>query len=204
MRPLSHDLAPAPTTARGSRSPFAVLAVAAALLSALLPVLDTASAAEGDARAVGAPVRMLDRNPALPEGDWLWPVDGGRIVISPFRAPSHDYGPGHRGMDIAADALVRAPADGVIAFRGVVVDRPLLTIDHGNGLVTTIEPTQSDLAPGTPVRRGDVLGTAAAGGHAPSRTVHVGVRWNGAYINPMLLFGGAPRAVLLPCGAEAC
>ena len=43
-----------------------------------------------------------------------------------------------------------------------------------------------------------------SGGHTPAGAVHVGVRWNGVYINPMLLFGGVERAVLLPCGSGGC
>ena len=205
MRPYPPDLTRQPPTTHRSRRPVAALAIAAVLVGAILPGLGPSTAAAAmDAPTAGTPIPLIARNAVLPDGDWLWPVDGGRVVIAPFRAPAHEYGPGHRGMDVAAGVEVRAPADGVIAFRGVVVDRPLLTIDHGNGLVTTLEPAQSDLAPGTPVRRGDVLGTVAAGGHAPGGTVHVGVRWNGVYINQMLLFGDVPRAVLLPCGAAAC
>lgn len=142
--------------------------------------------------------------PDLPDGGWVWPWAGPRSVVAPFRAPAHDYGPGHRGIDIAAAGEVRSPADGVIAFAGTVVDRPLLTIDHGNGLVTTLEPVRSVLAPGTAVHRGDVVGSLETGGHSPAGALHVGVRWNGAYINPMLLFGDVPRAVLLPCGPGGC
>ncbi|WP_228479687.1 murein hydrolase activator EnvC family protein [Microbacterium abyssi] len=133
--------------------------------------------------------------------DWPWPVAGPHDVVEPFRAPAHDYGPGHRGIDIAADAgtVVHAPADGVVAFRGVVVDRPLLTIDHGDGVVTTFEPLESDLSVGAVVHAGDVIGTVATGGHATVGTLHVGVRVNGVYVNPMLMFGDVPRAILLPC-----
>lgn len=49
------------------------------------------------------------------------------------------------------------------------------------------------------MRTGDALGTIDLGGHAAAGTLHLGVRLDGAYIDPMLLFGGAPRAVLLPC-----
>ncbi len=137
----------------------------------------------------------------VPAEDWLWPVPGPRRVLVPFRAPTHVYGPGHRGIDIAAavGAEVRSPAAGTVAFRGVVVDRALLTVDHGGGLVTTFEPLESPLASGDRVSAGDPLGTVAVGGHAPPGTLHVGVRLDGEYINPLLLFGGVPRAVLLPC-----
>ena len=140
---------------------------------------------------------------AAPPSDpgWLWPVAGPREVVEEFRAPEHDYGPGHRGIDIAADAgaAVLAPADGVVAFRGVVVDRPLLTIDHGEGYVTTFEPVDSELSPGSAVQGGQEIGNVATGGHAAPGTVHVGLRLHGVYVNPMLMFGGIPRAILLPC-----
>jgi septal ring factor EnvC (AmiA/AmiB activator) len=92
-----------------------------------------------------------------------------------------------------------SPAEGIIAFRGVVVDRPLLTIDHGSGLVSTLEPVESTLDPGDVVARGQAVGTLAAGGHAAEGTLHLGARLNGEYINPLALLGAAERPVLLPC-----
>lgn len=132
---------------------------------------------------------------------WVWPVEGARQITEPFRAPSHDYGPGHRGIDLATavGAVVHAPADGVVAFRGVVVDRPLITIDHGAGIVTTFEPMTSSLTPGSVVAAGDEIGIVATGGHTPAGELHLGVRWNDVYINPQLMFGEVARAVLLPC-----
>lgn len=160
--------------------------LASAVLSLVL-VLTGASAGADASSAPGYP--------------WAWPVEGARTVVAPFRAPAHEYGPGHRGMDIAvgADAQVHAPAAGVVAFRGTVVDRPLLTIDHGSGYVTTWEPLRSDLSPGDAVEQGAIIGTLAAGGHAVRGTMHVGVRIDGEYANPRPLFGEVPRAVLLPC-----
>lgn len=132
---------------------------------------------------------------------WSWPLEGPRAVVAPFRAPAHEYGAGHRGIDIAAEVgtEVKAPADGIVAFRGSVVDRPLLTVEHPGGYVTTFEPVLSLLSPGDAVSTGDVIGTVALGGHAAANTLHLGVRLDGAYINPLLLFGEVPRAVLLPC-----
>lgn len=138
---------------------------------------------------------------AVPVDTWTWPVAGPRVVVAPFRAPEQKWSAGHRGVDIAVSVRsdVRAPATGTVAFRGVVVDRPLLTIAHEGGLVTTLEPVASDFAPGDAVMAGDVVGRLASGGHTVNGTLHVGVRWHGDYINPMMLFGGVPRAVLLPC-----
>ncbi|MET0781337.1 MAG: M23 family metallopeptidase [Microbacterium sp.] len=132
--------------------------------------------------------------------DWIWPAERFRVAEA-FVAPAHAYGPGHRGidLDLLGDTVVRAPADGVVAFAGSVAGRGVLTIDHGDGLVTTLEPVDTDLVPGTPVRRGEDLATLAAGGHAATGALHFGVRLHGEYINPLVLLGGVPRAVLLPC-----
>lgn len=140
---------------------------------------------------------------SAPGYPWAWPVPGPRTVVEPFRAPAHEYGPGHRGMDIAAriGEDVRSPADGVVAFRGIVVDRPLITIDHGSGHVTTFEPVDSSLAPGERVKAGQLVGTVDVGGHSARGALHVGVRIDDAYVNPRPLFGEVPRAILLPCCA---
>jgi len=136
--------------------------------------------------------------PALAERGWVWPVSPVQIVRA-YEAPAHDYGPGHRGIDLRAEGPIRSPADGVVAFAGTVVDRDVLTIDHGDGLVSTLEPVTSELNPGEPVMRGAVVGAVSDGGHAGAGTVHFGVRLHGEYVNPLLLLGGVPRAVLLPC-----
>ncbi|WP_341957317.1 M23 family metallopeptidase [Microbacterium sp. LWH13-1.2] len=137
----------------------------------------------------------------LAAAPWTWPVDGVRSVANPYRAPAHEYGAGHRGVDIvsAQSGAVRAPADGIVAFRGTVVDRPLLTIEHSDGYVSTFEPVMSTLSPGDVVTAGDAIGTVGSGGHTSPGTMHLGVRLDGDYINPMLLFAEVPRAVLLPC-----
>ena len=131
---------------------------------------------------------------------WEWPVRP-VVIERPYAAPATRYGAGHRGIDlrpVAGDA-VRAPAAGSVAFVGDVAGRGILTVDHGDGLVTTFEPVRTEAAAGAPVARGDVVATVALGGHTAPGAVHFGVRLDGEYVNPMLLLGGVPRAVLLPC-----
>lgn len=137
---------------------------------------------------------------AASSADWIWPVSGFRLE-GPFVAPAHEYGPGHRGIDLRPvhDLRVRAPASGVVAFSGSVAGRSVVTIDHGDGLVTTLEPVDGELAAGALVDAGDVVGMLGSGGHAADGALHFGVRLDGEYINPLLLLGGVPRAVLLPC-----
>lgn len=131
---------------------------------------------------------------------WVWPL-AQFTLVRPYVAPAHAYGPGHRGIDLKplASVPVRAPAAGTVAFSGMVAGRGILTIDHGDGLVTTLEPIETALAPGTPVGRGEDVGTVAVGGHTAPGALHFGVRLDGEYINPLLMLGGVPRAVLLPC-----
>jgi murein DD-endopeptidase MepM/ murein hydrolase activator NlpD len=130
---------------------------------------------------------------------WLWPVPTPIRVVSPFRAPSTPYAPGHRGIDVAVEqgAVILAPAAGIVSFAGRVVDRGVVAIDHGDGVVSAIEPVDALVAAGTIVAAGDPIGTAASGGHCAAECAHFGVRIDGEYVSPFLFLGGLQRAVLL-------
>ncbi|MEV8266331.1 peptidoglycan DD-metalloendopeptidase family protein [Microbacterium sp. NPDC076911] len=144
-----------------------------------------------------APSTVSETPPAV---RWSWPLTSFQLTRA-FVAPSHEYAPGHRGVDLRPRAgnAVFAPADGRVAFVGHVVDRAIITIDHGGGLVTTLEPVTSDLSKGATVTRQQLVGEVAVGGHTDDGDLHVGLRLHGNYINPALLVGEVPRAVLLPC-----
>ena len=73
------------------------------------------------------------------EGDTPWD--------SEYLAPETDYGPGHRGVDLALelDAKIKAPVSGRIAFADLVVDRPVVTIRAESGYLATFEPACTDL-----------------------------------------------------------
>jgi murein DD-endopeptidase MepM/ murein hydrolase activator NlpD len=124
------------------------------------------------------------------------------VVVAPFVDPPHPYAAGHRGVDLAAprDSVLVAPAAGVVAFSGDVAGRGVITLDHGGGYVSTLEPVSEALPPGTAVSAGDPVAQVSVGGHMTSEGVHFGVRLLGVYVNPLLLVGGdIARAVLLPC-----
>ncbi|QNO38249.1 M23 family metallopeptidase [Protaetiibacter sp. SSC-01] len=131
---------------------------------------------------------------------WAWPLAAPHPIARPYLAPATPYASGHRGIDIrsGAGAEVRAPADGVVHFAGVVVDRPVLSIDHGGGVLSSYEPIETALQKGDPVRRGEVVGTLLAGHCSSGACLHFGVRIHGEYVSPLLFLGGQPRAVLLP------
>lgn len=129
---------------------------------------------------------------------WRWPVEGTHAIVRPFLAPATAYSAGHRGVDIAAtDPAVRAPADGVVHFSGVVVDRPVLSIQHPGGLLSSYEPVESGLVKGQAVAAGDQIGLVLPG-HCSTLCLHFGVRRDGEYISPLTLLGGIEPAVLLP------
>lgn len=162
-------------------------------------LLWSAAPAVADARAGAHPSGSAEAvaDSSLP---WTWPLAGFRLD-APYVAPAHAYAAGHRGIDLRplAGDEVLAPTDGIIAFSGEVAGRGILTIDHGGGFVTTFEPIESALRPGQAVARGAEVGVVSLGGHTPTGALHFGVRRDGEYINPLLLLGGVPRAVLLPC-----
>lgn len=179
--------ASSPTRSRFRR--IAVTALVAVLLVAVSPA----------GSGLAAPAPVIPEAPDASAG-WVWPLTEFRLERA-FVSPPHPYGPGHRGIDLHAvgGRDVRAPAAGTVAFAGQVAGRPVLTIDHGDGFVTTLEPVDSVLVPGTTVAASDLVGTVGTGGHASAGSLHFGVRLHGEYINPMLLLGGVPRAILLPC-----
>ena len=169
--------------------PFAAASVLAGLAASPAPAV--AAARNASTFAAGAIAET---------GRWEWPVTGFRLV-APYVQPADRYSAGHRGLDLEPvdPGDVRAPAAGFVAFAGTVADRPLVTIDHGDGLVTTLEPVAARVEVWAAVAQGEVVGDLAFGGHTPAGAVHFGVRYEGEYINPLVLLGGVPRAVLLPC-----
>jgi murein DD-endopeptidase MepM/ murein hydrolase activator NlpD len=130
---------------------------------------------------------------------WAWPVEAPHPIVRSFIAPETPYSAGHRGIDINAErgAIVRTPADGVIHFSGFVVNRNLISINHGGGLISSFEPVHSELAEGTVVHRGQPIGTLQSG-HCRVTCLHLGARLHGQYISPLNFLGGIPHSVLLP------
>jgi murein DD-endopeptidase MepM/ murein hydrolase activator NlpD len=139
---------------------------------------------------------------ARPTARWSWPTTT-RVVLRPWDAPATDYGAGHRGLDVPASpgSPVRAPADGTVAFAGQVGGRSVVTIDHGEGLVSTLDPVVPSLSAGARVRRGDHVGTVGTG-HCPAASpcLHLGARVDGTYVDPLPLLPRPAWPVLLPDG----
>ncbi|WEV76199.1 M23 family metallopeptidase [Bifidobacterium sp. ESL0800] len=139
---------------------------------------------------------------AVPSGkgckaDMSWPVVP-HVLIRKFKAPKQAWGPGHRGVDIAAieDTPLLAPANGFISFAGIVAGKSVVSIRH-KSLTLTLEPAQTLLPIGTPVVKGLPIGVVKGiSDHCTGICVHWGVRkTKKEYRDPQLL--AAKRKIIL-------
>lgn len=145
-----------------------------------------------------ARMRILSLLLLLALAPWAWPVEPHEVARA-FDAPATPYGPGHRGIDLAAPtgAPVRATQGGVVRFAGPVAGRPVISVEHDGGLVSSFEPVEAAVAAGDAVERGQQIGTLLAGHVEGSTRLHLGARLHGEYIDPLPLLG-VERPVLLP------
>ncbi|MHA7210655.1 M23 family metallopeptidase [Arthrobacter sp. MDT1-65] len=197
-----------------------------ALLIVLLVVLLAATGAGGTAEAATAGRAQGGVETGGPEAggresggqesfvpEWSWPLAPAPAVLRPFEKPAQRWLRGHRGVDLAAAAAGRAPAvlspdDGVVSFAGTVVDRGVLSIDHGEGRISSFEPVTTQLVRGQRVGRGEVVATLEARGdgppgHCPATCLHWGVRVDGEYVDPLSFVLDRRPSVLLPLGDRA-
>lgn len=182
---------------------------APALLAALL-LLTASVAPSGEAisagpvalkTAVSSPAAASGAGSAAPRPSWDWPLFPRPEVLRTFDPPDRPWMSGHRGVDLGAthDGVpVTSPEAGTVSFVGVVVDRPVITIDHGNGLKSSFEPVESGLAAGAVVAKGDAIGTLLPGHCGSLACVHWGVRRGDEYVNPLEFVVDLRPSILLP------
>ncbi|MER5578628.1 M23 family metallopeptidase [Streptomyces massasporeus] len=144
--------------------------------------------------AAGAPLADADPPATVPAIGRAWPVGSRPRVLRGWEPPATVYGPGHRGVDLAAPAgtPVRAVARGRVAFAGRVAGRGVVSVDlTGTGdppLRTTYEPVTAAVERGEEVEPGEVIGTVdASGSHCAATCVHWGLRRGEGYVNPLSL-----------------
>ena len=192
-------------SSRGHRRRSLVLGTALSLLAPLaagpppaaatMPAATTVTAATADVTvmdaASSATLSAADpRNPA-PRSLYGWPTGAPADVLQGFDPPAVVWGSGHRGVDLAlpAGSPVLAAGDGTVAFAGVVAGRPVVSIDHADGVRTTYEPVEASVATGDVVARGQTIGTLRAGHRSDGAdALHWGARTGPkTYINPLRL-----------------
>lgn len=186
-------------------------------LSAGVPAAAVRSGPDVGALAGADPGLLTDGDagePAAGATGYVAPVAGvdpPSGVVRPFDAPEHEWGAGHRGVDLVAPegSGVRSPGPGVVTFAGQVARRGVVVVTHPDGLRTSLEPVAASVPVGTAVDAGSAIGAvessrADGGGTtpnhcAPRSCVHWGVRRGERYIDPLSLLD-RPQIVLLPDG----
>jgi murein DD-endopeptidase MepM/ murein hydrolase activator NlpD len=135
------------------------------------------------------------RVPAL----WM-PAHG--AVVRGFDAHAGPYGPGHRGIDIAAPegTIARAPAAGKVVFAGPVAGTTWVSLLVAPGVRVTLGPLL-DPTTARRVRLGDPLGRVGPGHQVGGVTLHLSVRVDGVYVDPLAYLVDRPRPRLAPLSA---
>lgn len=135
-------------------------------------------------------------------------------IVQMFIPPNMPWSSAHRGIDIrASDGDVLAPNDGEVTFVGTVVDRPVISIQHSNGLITSLEPVESELEVGDKVAAGQTIGAISNNAsHCDAQCLHWGLRMPDAwqigstfrdlYIDPAFVLGWTKPSILWPVHSD--
>ena len=135
------------------------------------------------------------------DGRLWWPLRPGTPPVTRlFDAPSPDWRPGHRGVDLAGSPgqPVYAAAAGTVVFAGLLAGRPVVSVAHPGGLRTSYEPVEAVVQPGQLVDGSTPLGRLAAGhpGCPAAACLHWGAMWGPAaraeYVDPLGLLVTTP------------
>jgi murein DD-endopeptidase MepM/ murein hydrolase activator NlpD len=129
-----------------------------------------------------------------------WPLRPAPAVVRDFDAPTPDWHPGHRGVDLAGapGQAVYAAGAGTVVFAGQLAGRFVVSVAHPGGLRTSYEPVRAVVRPGQLVAAGTVLGelVAAHPGCPTAACLHWGAMWGPAsaadYVDPLGLLGSTP------------
>ena len=186
---------------RGWRLPWLVLVLS---FAALLPV--AAPAAIGNGKGlVALPTTAVGPDPPRVPGLWM-PVTG--AVVRGFDTRAGPYGPGHRGIDISAPVgtTVRAPAAGRIEFAGPVAGTTWVSLVVAPGVRVTLGPLLDPVTAGrvpsrAPLGRvgpGHRAGPGEGAGSGSGATLHLSVRVDGVYVDPLAYLIDRPRPRLAP------
>lgn len=211
-----------PASPNGGRCVALVFAVMVVLLlpawRGAIASAATVSSGRDASEAVGAPELLPDlaagpepgaEIPTPPPGAgsvapgarYAWPLLPPPAVRTSFDDGSHQFGPGHRGVDLAGTAgqAVLAAEEGVVVHAGPLAGRGVVSVLHQDGLRTTYEPVAPTVAVGAVVARGAVLGALQAGHTGcPATCLHWGVRRDRLdYLDPLVLLR-PPHVRLLP------
>jgi murein DD-endopeptidase MepM/ murein hydrolase activator NlpD len=144
---------------------------------------------------------LLNAPPANAAGGRLqWPLRPPPAVLRVFDAPSPNWRPGHRGVDLEGEPgqLVYAAADATVVFAGSLAGRPVVSLAHPGGLHTSYEPVRPGVRAGQAVTSGALIGELLADhpGCPAVACLHWGAMWGPAshadYVDPLGLLASTP------------
>jgi murein DD-endopeptidase MepM/ murein hydrolase activator NlpD len=121
----------------------------------------------------------------------------GTMTMPPaaLRQVSRGFSAYHSGIDLMAPygSPIRAAAGGTVVYAGwYFAYGKIVDIQHGDGVVTRyahMEDFAPGIAPGAPVRVGQVIGRVGTTGRAHGAHVHFEVRLNGHAVDPKPYLG---------------
>lgn len=146
-------------------------------------------------------VALMGAAPASADDGRLdWPLRPPPTVVREFDAPSPNWHPGHRGVDLAGAAgqPVYAAGAATVVFAGLLAGRPVVSLSHPGGLHTSYEPVRAAVRAGQQVSSQTVIGELLAGhpGCRAAACLHWGAMWGpasgAAYVDPLGLLKSTP------------
>jgi murein DD-endopeptidase MepM/ murein hydrolase activator NlpD len=144
---------------------------------------------------------LISAAPALADDTRLdWPLRPPPPVARGFDAPSPNWNPGHRGVDLPGSPgqPVYAAGSATVVFAGLLAGRPVVSLAHPGGLHTSYEPVRAAVLVGQPVTSATVIGDLVAGhiGCQAVACLHWGAMWGPAsgadYVDPLGLLKSTP------------
>ena len=139
-------------------------------------------------------VGLVSAAPAIADDVRLdWPLRPRPAVVRRFDAPSPNWNPGHRGVDLRGSPgqPVYAAGAATVVFAGLLAGRPVVSLAHPGGLRTSYEPVRAAVRVGQRVTAETVIGELVAGhaGCRASACLHWGAMWGPAsgaeYVDPL-------------------
>lgn len=164
------------------KAPFALLGIAALVA---VPLVASPQAVPDPPPAISSTASS-----ARHTSPYQWPTGGEARVLRPFLPPALRWQSGHRGVDLESEigACVYAAADGRVIYAGILAHRPVVSIEHADGIRTTYEPVAPLVRKGDDVAAGEVIGMLEAGHCTPRACLHWGAkRGADAYLDPLSL-----------------
>jgi murein DD-endopeptidase MepM/ murein hydrolase activator NlpD len=97
----------------------------------------------------------------------------------------------HNGLDLRAGTGTPVGAmnsGAVLIARELFYEGGFVVLDHGHGLLSLyMHLSEIKVAEGDRVKRGQVVGLSGESGRTTAPHLHVGIRWQGVYVDPAVL-----------------